>query len=71
MHQLLKFSLLISLTNWKIRKNSRKIYRLSDDEREWIEVEEIGEERYSCAVASLNGKIYITGGSRSLILYNR
>ena len=41
---------------------SKKIFRLSDDEREWIEVGKIGEERTDFAVASLNGKIYITGG---------
>ena len=38
------------------------IYRLSDDEREWIEIGEIDETRYQCAVASLNGRVYITGG---------
>ena len=42
---------------------NKKIFRLSDDERKWIEVGRIGEPRYDYAVASLNGKIYITGGS--------
>ena len=51
--------------------NSEKIYRLSDDEREWIEVGEIEEERNDCAVALLNGRIYITGGLTSLILYDK
>ena len=41
---------------------SQKIFRLSDDEREWIEVGQIGEEKGFFAAASLNGKIYITGG---------
>ena len=41
---------------------SKKIFRLSDDEREWIEVGQIGEKRSYFAVASLNEKIYITGG---------
>ena len=50
---------------------SRKIYRLSDDEREWIEIGEIPEQRTSFGVASLNGKIYITGGWKSLILYDK
>ena len=49
----------------------RKIYRLSDDEREWIKVGEIKEVYWGCAVALLNGKIYITGGQRSLILYDK
>ena len=49
----------------------RLIYRLSDDEREWIEIGEIPEERRSFGVASLNGKIYITGGQKSLILYDK
>ena len=43
------------------------IYRLSDDEREWIESGEIPERRDFLGVASLNGKIYITGGAKSLI----
>ena len=43
---------------------SRKIYRLSDDEREWIEVGKIPKERYNFGVASLNGRIYITGGTK-------
>ena len=42
--------------------NSQKIYRLSDDEREWIEVGQTGEKRVQFAFASLNGRIYITGG---------
>ena len=46
------------------------ICRLSDDEREWIEIGEIPERRSSFGVVSLNGKIYITGGERSLILYD-
>ena len=48
---------------------SKEIFRLSDDERGWIEVGQIGERRSTFAVASLNGKIYITGGKKSLILY--
>ena len=47
------------------------IYRLSDDEREWIEIGEIPERRRYFGVASLNGKIYITGGWKSLILYDK
>ena len=47
------------------------IYRLSDDEREWIEIGEIPERRGLFGVASLNGKIYITGGWGSLILYDK
>ena len=47
------------------------IYRLSDDERKWIGVGQIGGTRYSSAAASLNGKIYITGGKKSLILYDK
>ena len=50
---------------------SNKIYRLSDDEREWVEIGEIPEGRDSFGVASLNGKIYITGGVKSLILYDK
>ena len=50
---------------------SNKIYRLSDDEREWIEVGEIPERRYHFGVASLNGKIYISGGWKSLISYDK
>ena len=50
---------------------SRKIYRLSDDEREWVEIGEIPEQRYYFGVASLNGRIYITGGWKSLILYDK
>ena len=49
---------------------SKKIYRLSDDEREWIEIGEIPEKRACLEVASLNGKIYITGGWKSLIMYD-
>ena len=40
------------------------IYRLSDDEREWIEIEDIPEILIYFGVASLNGKIYITGGQK-------
>ena len=50
--------------------NSNKIYRLSDDEREWIEIGKTPK-RHSFGIASLNGGIYITGGSRSLILYDK
>ena len=42
------------------------MYRLSDDEREWIEIGEIPEERDFFGFASLNGKIYIVGGEKSL-----
>ena len=38
------------------------IYRLSDDEREWKEIGGIPEERVFIGAASLNGRIYITGG---------
>ena len=48
---------------------SRKIYRLSDNERAWIEIGEIPERRDSFGVALLNGRIYITGGDGSLTLY--
>ena len=51
--------------------NSKKIYRLSDDEREWIETGEIPEQRDYFGVASLNGRIYITGGERSVISYDK
>ena len=54
--------------------DSNKIYQLSDDEQEWIENEEIPERRLSSGAASLNGKIYITGGTggwKSLILYDK
>ena len=51
--------------------DSRKIYRLSDDEREWIEIGEIPEKQDDFGVASLNGRIYITGGWKSLILYDK
>ena len=47
------------------------IYRLSDDEREWVEVGEIPERLDVFGVASLNGRIYITGGWKSLILYDK
>ena len=50
--------------------NNGKIYRLSDDEREWIEVEDIPELTFF-GVASLNGKIYMTGECESLILYDK
>ena len=43
-------------------EKSKKIYRLSDDEREWKEIGEILDRRHSFGVASLNGRIYITGG---------
>ena len=46
------------------------IYRLSDNEREWIEVGELPKIGLF-GVASLNGKIYITGGWKSLILYDK
>ena len=46
------------------------IYRLSDDEREWIEVGEIPEEQTFSGVASLNSKIYMIRGL-SLILYGK
>ena len=48
-----------------------KVFRLSDDEREWIEIGELPEIQSAFAVASLNGKIYITGGWKSLILYDK
>jgi len=47
------------------------MYRLSDDEREWIEIGEVPEKREPFGLASLNGKIYITGGMKSLILYDK
>ena len=47
-------------------RGSRKLYRLSDDEREWVEIGEIPEKREDFRVASLNGRIYITGGEKSL-----
>ena len=47
------------------------IYRLSDDEREWVEMGEIPERRDSFGIASLNGRIYITGGAKSLILHDK
>ena len=50
---------------------NRKIYRLSDDEREWVEIGEIPETRGAFGITSLNGKIYITGGWKSLILYDK
>ena len=51
--------------------DDKKIYRLSDDERKWVEVGEIKKDSNGCAVASLNGRIYITGGYRSLILRDK
>ena len=51
--------------------DSRKIYRLSDDERKWIEIGEIPGKREYFGVASLNGRIYLTGGSRLLIVYDK
>ena len=50
---------------------SGKIYRLSDNEREWLEIGEIPERRDSFEVASLNRRIYITGGIKSLILHDK
>ena len=47
------------------------IYRLSDDEQKWIEIGESPEIRYDSGVASLNGRIYITGGLGSLILHDK
>ena len=41
---------------------SQKIFRLSDDEREWIEVGQIGKRLWDFAAISLKGKIYIIGG---------
>ena len=53
-------------------RESRRIYRLSDDEREWIEIEEIPKKQDYFGVASLNGKIYIAeGGWKSLILCDK
>ena len=43
-------------------RESERIYRLSDDEQKWVKIGEIPEGRGSFGVASLNGKIYITGG---------
>ena len=43
---------------------SRKIYRLSDDEQEWIEIGKIPERRSGFGVVSLDGRIYITGGRK-------
>ena len=43
---------------------SGKIYRLSDDDWEWIEIGELPEKRINFGVASPNGRIYITGGYR-------
>ena len=45
------------------------IYRLSDDEREWSEIGELPAKVYF-GIAALNGKIYIAGGLKSLILYD-
>ena len=53
------------------RWDSNMIYRLTDDEQEWLEIGEIPKKRHSFGVASLNGKIYITGGWKSLILYDK
>ena len=50
---------------------SRKIYRLSNNEKKWKEIGEVLEQRFSFGVVSLNGKIYITGGAWSLILYDK
>ncbi len=47
------------------------MYRLSDDEREWIKIGEIPERRAAFGVASLNEEIYITGGGKPLILYDK
>ena len=47
------------------------IYRLSDDEREWIEIGELPEQRIYFGITLLNGRVYITGGDRSLILYDK
>ena len=52
-------------------RDSKKIYRLSGDERKWIEIGEIPEVRESLGVASINERIYITGGRKSLILYDK
>ena len=41
---------------------SQRIFRLSDDEQKWIEMGQIRGLRAIFAVASLNGKIYTTGG---------
>ena len=46
------------------------IYRLSDDEREWIEIGKLLKISLF-GVASLNGKIYITGGWKMLVLYDK
>ena len=47
------------------------MYRLSNDEREWIEMGEIPERRIYFGVAPLNGRIYIIGGQKSLVLYDK
>ena len=39
-----------------------KIFKLSEDEESWIELMDLGERRYYMAVATIDGKIYITGG---------
>ena len=55
-------------------RESRKIYRLLEDERKWIEIGELPEKRTYFGVASLNGRIYITGGTggwKSLILCDK
>ena len=51
--------------------NNDKIHRLSDDEQEWLEIGEISEIRRFFGVASLNGKICITGEFKLLILYDK
>ena len=51
--------------------DNKKIYRLLDDEREWIKVGELPEIRDYLEVASLNGRIYIAGGYESLTLYDK
>ena len=47
------------------------MYRLSDNERGWFKIGEIPERLDYFGVASLNRKIYITGGWKSLILYDK
>lgn len=39
-----------------------KIFKLSEDEESWIELMDLGEIRYYLAVATADGKIYMTGG---------
>ena len=43
-------------------ESSKKIFRLSEDEKNWEETGAIDRVRYETAVASLNGKIYVCGG---------